>query len=147
MEECFMAKNAEETAQIAAALARKLEESDAKKAFIALYGDMGVGKTAFVAGFCRYLGIDGAHSPTYTVVNEYRKGRVPVFHFDLYRLEGEDDLCSIGFDDYLSEDGFALCEWSERLSDMLPPGAIRVEIRRTDAKTGRNIRVLWPEER
>lgn len=141
----FSVKNVTETARVAADLAMELEKAGRKNAFIALYGDMGVGKTAFVSGFCRYLGIEGAHSPTYTVVNEYRKGRIPVFHFDLYRLEGEDELCSIGFDDYLARDGYALCEWSERLCDALPAGAIRVEIKKTDAENGRHIRIILPE--
>ena len=109
-------------------------------AFVALYGELGVGKTAFVRGFCRKFGIDRVKSPTYTVVNEYR-GTRDVFHMDLYRLQDEEDLASCGFDDYLARRGFLLCEWSERIPAAIPPDAIRVTISRTDGESGRNIEI------
>ena len=107
-------------------------------AFVALYGELGVGKTAFVRGFCRKFGIDRVKSPTYTVVNEYR-GTRDVFHMDLYRLADEEDLLSCGFDDYLARRGFLLCEWSERIPAAIPRDAIRVTITRTDGENGRQI--------
>ena len=76
------------------------------------------------------------------MVNEYKTGKVPVFHFDMYRIESEDDLLSIGFEDYLTRDGFALCEWSEHIEDEIPADAIRVTISRTDGADGRSIRIL-----
>ena len=114
-------------------------------AFVALFGEMGVGKTAFTRGFCRALGITGVHSPTYTVVNEYVTGTHPVFHFDMYRITGEDDLYSIGYEDYLARDGYILCEWSENIEDFLPTDFIRATITRTDARTGREIRIEYPD--
>ena len=95
-----------ETEQCGAALAKTLTEmerpSAEKTIFVALYGDLGAGKTAFVRGFVRVLSPDSrVKSPTYTIVNEYRRGRIPVFHFDLYRIASENDLDSIGFDEYV----------------------------------------------
>ena len=107
-------------------------------AFVALYGDLGVGKTAFVRGFCRVFGIDRVKSPTFTVVNEYR-GTQNVFHMDLYRLRDEDDLLSVGFEDYLGRRGYLLSEWSEKIPSAIPDDAIRVTISKTDGENGRKI--------
>ena len=107
-----------ETAQIGAALARRLKNQGKSSCFVALYGEMGVGKTAFVGGFCREIGIFRVKSPTYTLVNEYRSASDTVYHLDLCRLEAEEALDSIGFDEYLSADAFILCEWAERLTDL-----------------------------
>ncbi len=100
--------------------------------FIALYGDLGVGKTAFTRGFARAAAPGCAvRSPTFTLVNEYRAaGRRPVFHFDMYRIDSEDDLESIGFDDYLSPrtNAFILAEWCEKIPFALPRTHIRVTI-------------------
>ena len=93
-------------------------------------GEMGVGKTAFVRGFASYFGISAVKSPTYTVVNEYL-GKTSIFHFDLYRISDEDDLYSIGYDDYLARRGYILVEWSERIASEIPDGAIFVKISRT----------------
>lgn len=114
--------------------------SSRERAFIALFGEMGVGKTAFTRGFCRGLGIAGVHSPTFTVVNEYHTGTRPVYHFDFYRVEEEDELLSIGFDEYLQKDGFCLSEWSENVTDFLPEDAVRVTLSRTDGGDGRCLR-------
>ena len=95
-------------------------------------GEMGVGKTAFVRGFCSALGAVGVKSPTYTIVNEYRKGSLPVFHFDMYRVESEDDLISIGYYDYLTQKGFCLCEWSENITEFIPTDALTVTISRSE---------------
>ncbi|MBQ9736047.1 MAG: tRNA (adenosine(37)-N6)-threonylcarbamoyltransferase complex ATPase subunit type 1 TsaE [Clostridia bacterium] len=128
-----------DTAQAGAALAERLLAEGKARVFIALYGEMGVGKTAFTRGFCSALGIAGVHSPTYTVVNEYLSGKHPVFHFDMYRITDADDLYSIGYDDYLSRDGFALCEWSENIREEIPADALSVTIERTDGENGRRI--------
>ncbi|MCQ2385669.1 MAG: tRNA (adenosine(37)-N6)-threonylcarbamoyltransferase complex ATPase subunit type 1 TsaE [Clostridia bacterium] len=124
---------------VGANFAMALYNGGVKRAFISLCGEMGVGKTAFARGFCRALGAGGVHSPTYTVVNEYRDGKLPVYHFDLYRLESEEDLTSVGYDDYLNKDGFILCEWSERIPEAVPQGAIKVTFRRLDDENGREI--------
>ena len=91
---------------------------------------MGVGKTAYVRGFARYFEVSGVRSPTYTVVNEY-SGKVRICHFDMYRLESEDDLWSIGYEDYINSDAFVLCEWSENIDELIPADKITVSIMRT----------------
>ena len=134
---------AEETESLGARLAEKMIQDPTLPAFIALYGDLGVGKTAFVRGFASVISPDSiVRSPTFALVNEYRAKPLSLFHFDMYRIESEDDLLSIGFEDYLNKDGFALCEWSENIVDEIPAGAIRVTILRTDGENGRKITVV-----
>ena len=97
---------------------------------VAYRGDLGAGKTAFTRGLARGLGCTGrVTSPTFTVVNEY-EGRLPLFHFDLYRLEGEDALYDIGWEDYLDRGGVCAVEWSERAEAALPRETVWVSIRR-----------------
>ena len=141
----YTSSSEQKTEEVGAALALRLLEEGKSYAFVALFGEMGVGKTAFTRGFCRALGILGVHSPTYTVVNEYPEGKVPVFHFDMYRITTEDDLYSIGFDDYLARPGYALCEWSENIVPYLPKDAILVTVSRTDGG-GREIKIQIPEK-
>ena len=130
----------EQTERIGEELARKLYTGGTRRCFIALRGEMGVGKTAFVRGFCRALGVTGVRSPTYTVVNEY-SGEVPVFHLDTYRITDGDDLFSVGYDDYLAREGYILCEWSENIEECLPPERITVSIARGTGETDRKIEV------
>jgi len=120
-------KTPEETARAGEELAEQLLKSE-KKYFVALYGDLGAGKTVFVRGFTG-IASPGSRvkSPTYTIVNEYRKGKTPVFHFDLYRIGSTDELDGFGFDEYV-ENGLCIAEWSENLGDMLPENTIRVII-------------------
>ena len=127
----FITKNAEETKSIGSRLAKTLDTDGKKSAFIALRGEMGVGKTAFTAGFASYFGITGVKSPTYTVLNQY-SGDVKIYHFDMYRIADEDDLYSIGYDDYVAADGYTLAEWSENISYAIPSDAIYVTIERTE---------------
>ena len=127
-----------ETEEIGRLLAEKLDTGKVSSAFIALFGEMGVGKTAFTRGFASHFGIGTVKSPTYTVVNEYR-GKRSIFHFDMYRIDGEDDLYSIGFDDYIEREGYAIAEWSERIVDFLPRHTIRVTISRTPDDTEKRI--------
>ena len=87
---------------------------------IAYRGDLGAGKTAFTRGLARGLGIDEiVTSPTYTIVNEYLSGRIPLFHFDMYRLASSDDLFDIGWEDYLGRGGVCAVEWSENVADAM----------------------------
>jgi tRNA threonylcarbamoyladenosine biosynthesis protein TsaE len=131
-----------ETAEIGRNLAEKLTKLGIKRAYIAMRGEMGVGKTAFTRGFASHFGIRGVKSPTYSVVNEYR-GRKNVFHFDMYRIESEDDLLSVGYDDYLAQDGYCIAEWSENITEFLPIDTITVEISRCqDNENGRVIEVM-----
>ena len=122
-----------ETEDAGRLLATAMQSDTALPPFVALYGDLGVGKTAFVRGFASVLSPSSAvRSPTFALVNEYRGGTRPLFHFDMYRIESEDDLYSIGFDDYL-EGGICLTEWSENIPFALPEEYFRVTIEKTDA--------------
>lgn len=100
-------------------------------AVVAYFGGLGMGKTAFTRGLARGLGCRGrVTSPTFTIVNEYEGGRLPLFHFDMYRLGSADDLFDIGWEDYLSRGGICAVEWSENVADALPEDTIRVRIDR-----------------
>ena len=100
-------------------------------AVIAFTGDLGAGKTAFTRGLARGLGVrERVTSPTFTIVNEYEGGRLPLFHFDMYRLGSADELFDIGWEDYLSRCGVCAVEWSENIAEALEEDTIRVDIRR-----------------
>lgn len=112
-------------------LGRRLAERLSPGAVVAYRGDLGVGKTAFTRGLARGLGCrERVTSPTFTIVNEYEGGRLPLFHCDLYRLEGAEDLFGIGWDDYLDRGGVCAVEWSERAAEVLPPETVWVTLRR-----------------
>ena len=116
--------SADETQALGAKLAERLQPGDV----IAYFGDLGAGKTALTRGIAQGLGIaDPVTSPTYTIVNEYLTGRIPLFHFDMYRLSSSDELFDIGWEDYLTRGGVCAVEWSENVEDALQ-GAIRVTI-------------------
>ena len=104
---------------------------------LAYEGDLGAGKTAFTRGLARGLGAaEPVTSPTYTIVNEYLSGRIPLFHFDMYRLCCADDLFDIGWDDYLERGGVCAVEWSENVADAMED-AIRVRIEKTGQQSRR----------
>ena len=129
----YMTNSPEETEKIGAALAEKMEPG----AVIAYRGDLGAGKTAFTRGLARGLGYaEPVTSPTYTIVNEYLGGRLPLFHFDMYRLHSADDLWDIGWEDYLDRGGVCAVEWSENVAEALE-GAITVSIEKLDDTTRR----------
>ena len=110
----YITHSPEETEKIGAALAQKLNAGTV----IAYRGDLGAGKTAFTRGLARGLGCsDTVTSPTYTIVNEYLSGRLPLFHFDMYRLNDSDELFDIGWEDYLARDAVCAVEWSEKVDD------------------------------
>ena len=110
---------------------------------IAYTGDLGAGKTAFTRGLARGLDIpDRVTSPTFTIVNEYEGGRLPLFHFDMYRLGSSEELFDIGWEDYLARGGVCAVEWSENVEDALDDDAIRVEIRRGDRDNQRHISII-----
>ena len=116
--------SADETQALGQKLASRLAPGDV----IAYFGDLGAGKTAFTRGLAQGLGItDPVTSPTYTIVNEYLSGRIPLFHFDMYRLSSSDELFDIGWEDYLSRGCVCAVEWSENVEDALQD-AIRVTI-------------------
>ncbi len=137
----YKTSSTEQTEDLGQRLALFLEKNNKDRAFIAMRGEMGVGKTAFTRGFARQLGICSVKSPTYTVVNEY-KGKIPLFHFDMYRIESGDDLYSIGYDDYIERRGFSIVEWSENIEDDIPADAIFVTISRCEGgEDERNIEI------
>jgi len=113
------------------ALGRRLAAALVPGAVVAYRGGLGMGKTAFTRGLARGLGYEGrVTSPTFTLVNEYRGGRVPVFHFDVYRLNNPGELWDIGFEDYLEEDGVCVVEWSEQVKEAMPERSVWVSISR-----------------
>ena len=123
----LLSHSPEDTEDIGARLAEQLEPG----AVVAFTGDLGAGKTAFTRGLARGLGIpDRITSPTFTIVNEYKGGRLPLFHFDMYRLGSADELFDIGWEDYLCRGGVCAVEWSENIADALEEDAVRVDIRR-----------------
>ena len=112
----FITHSPAETEQVGAALAKLLQPGTV----IAYRGDLGAGKTAFTRGLAKGLGCqDGVTSPTYTIVNEYLSGRLPLFHFDMYRLRSAEDLWDIGWEDYLERGGVCAVEWSENVEEAL----------------------------
>lgn len=112
----FITHSPEETEQLGARLAKQLKSGDV----VAYFGTLGMGKTAFTRGLASGLGVcEPVTSPTYTVVNEYLSGRLPLFHFDMYRLPNEDALFDIGWDDYLLRGGVCAVEWSEHVEQAL----------------------------
>jgi len=112
-------------------LGRQLGQRLGPGSVVAFTGDLGAGKTAFTRGLARGLGIvQRVTSPTFTIVNEYEGGRLPLFHFDMYRLGSSDELFDIGWEDYLARGGVCAVEWSENIDDALEEGTIRIDIRR-----------------
>lgn len=134
----FLTRSEEETE----ALGRRLGEKLTPGSLVAYTGDLGAGKTAFTRGLARGLGVtERVTSPTFNIVNEYEGGRLPLFHFDLYRLGGEEELFDIGWEDYLTRGGVCAVEWSENAEGVLEEPCIRVEIRRGDRDDQRMIEI------
>ena len=112
----YTTRSALETELLGARLAQRLRPGDV----VALRGGLGAGKTAFTRGLARGLGVDEAvTSPTYTIVNEYPRGRLPLFHFDMYRLHDAEELFDLGWEDYLDRGGVCAVEWSENVWEAL----------------------------
>lgn len=129
-------KSAQETENVGKKIGSYLKENNKSEAFLALYGDLGAGKTAFVRGLSEIIAPGSAVcSPTYTVVNEYGEGENKLYHFDMYRINDEDDLYSIGFYDYR---GVLACEWCEKIPYAVPDDRIEIRIE----KTGENERKI-----
>ena len=124
----FYSDSPERTEQIGQKLAEYLKPGDV----LAYYGGLGMGKTAFTRGLARGLGVtESVTSPTYTIVNEYLSGKMPLFHFDMYRLGSSDELFDIGWEDYLARGGVCCVEWSENVDDAFED-PVRVEIARAE---------------
>ena len=134
----YLTHNEAETETLGARLAAVLSPG----AVVAYRGGLGMGKTAFTRGLARGLDIsERVTSPTFTIVNEYEGGRLPLFHFDLYRLGSSDELVDIGWEDYLSRGGVCAVEWSENVADALEEDAIRVDLRRGESDGQRIITI------
>ncbi|MBR3779883.1 MAG: tRNA (adenosine(37)-N6)-threonylcarbamoyltransferase complex ATPase subunit type 1 TsaE [Clostridia bacterium] len=113
---------------------------------IAMFGDLGAGKTAFTRGFAKGMDINcDVSSPTFALVNEYRGNGKTLYHFDMYRITGWDDLYSTGYFDYLDTGATLIIEWSENIEAILPEDCIRVTITKTDNPDERNIEIIGAE--
>jgi tRNA threonylcarbamoyladenosine biosynthesis protein TsaE len=120
----FVSDSPETTDDLGISLGQLLQPGD----FIALHGELGAGKTRFAGGIAKGLGVDPkipVTSPTYTLLNIYQ-GRIPLYHFDLYRLHGDDDSVELGFSEYFNGNGICLVEWAERLENELPPERLEI---------------------
>ena len=120
-----------DTYELASKLAGKAKKGD----IIALTGDLGVGKTAFTKGFAKGLGIDEPiTSPTYTFVQIYESGRLPLYHFDVYRIGDISEMDEIGYEDYFYGDGISVMEWADLVEPILPAGTVRIAISKDPSK-------------
>lgn len=132
----IISKSTEDTEKIGALIAEKLSGNEV----IALFGGLGMGKTAFTRGLCRGLGVnDGVSSPTFALVNEYH-GKYNIYHFDMYRVTSWEDLYSTGFFDYL-DNGVLVIEWSENIEGALPENAIRINISKGESDDERTFEI------
>ena len=123
----YLSHNETETEALGARLAAALSPG----AVVAYQGGLGMGKTAFTRGLAQGLGYTGrVTSPTFTIVNEYEGGRLPLFHFDMYRLADADALFDIGWEDYLERGGVCAVEWSEQVAEAMPSDTIYITIAR-----------------
>ncbi len=132
----FLSNSVEQTEEFAEEFSKNLNGNE----IIAMYGELGAGKTAFARGLARGLGVeDTISSPTFAIVNEYQ-GVYPIYHFDMYRIESWNDLDSIGFFDYV-DNGVILIEWSENIEGALPDDIIRITINKTKDENKRIIKI------
>lgn len=137
----FETFSAEETFKLGEMTGGKLKPGTV----VCLDGDLGVGKTVFVKGVAKGLGIkEPVVSPTFTILQEYREGRIPLYHFDVYRIEDPEEMYEIGFDDYLYGDGVCLIEWAKRVTELLPENVLRITIAK-DPEKGLSYRKITME--
>lgn len=134
MKKEYFSNSPKETEKIAEEFSKELKGGEV----IAFTGNLGMGKTCFTRGLARGLGFKGeVTSPTFALINEYRGGRLDVFHFDMYRVSGWDDLYSTGYFDYLDEGGVTVVEWSENISSALSEDTIYINIEVTGESSRR----------
>ena len=138
----YISKSLEDTQKIASEFAKTLQESDV----ICMYGDLGAGKTAFVQGLAKGLGIeDHVTSPTFTIVNEYY-GSMPLYHFDVYRIADSDEMYEIGYEEYVYGDGVSVIEWPQLIDDILPEKRYEITILK-DYDKGEDYRTIEIKEK
>jgi tRNA threonylcarbamoyladenosine biosynthesis protein TsaE len=144
----IISRGPEDTWRVAAELVGIIEERAAGtevRAVLALYGELGSGKTCFVQGLASALGIEQAvTSPTFTIINEYKKGKHPLYHVDLYRLNKPEEAGSIGLEDYFESNGITAIEWAERAGNLIPPHAIHIRFETTRTTDERKIKIEIP---
>lgn len=143
MSEVWETHTPEETWKLGQELGKKAGAGDV----YCLDGDLGVGKTVFAQGFAAGLGIpESVNSPTFTIVQEYGEGRLPFYHFDVYRIGDVEEMEEIGYEDYFYGEGVCLIEWSSLISEILPDTAVWVSIEKEMEKgfDYRRICVKWP---
>ena len=139
MEKTFELFSPEETFSLGEEMGRAAEPGQ----IYALYGDLGAGKTLFAQGFARGLGItEAVASPTFTILQVYEEGRLPLYHMDVYRLGDPEELVDIGGEEYLFGQGVCLIEWADKIEELLPPETIRLTLTNDPAK-GWTYRKLW----
>jgi tRNA threonylcarbamoyladenosine biosynthesis protein TsaE len=132
----FDSKSVEDTNRLAEQVARIVQPGDV----LALKGDLGAGKTTFTQAFARALGVqERVNSPTFTLIKEYR-GRIPLYHMDLYRLNGEEEAAALGLEEYFDGEGVCIVEWADRLGEALPKDVVHITMEETSPHT-RRIRV------
>jgi len=137
----FESYKEEDTFNIGRDIALKVKQGD----IVCLDGDLGVGKTVFTKGFAVGLDIDDCiTSPTFTIVQEYHEGRLPLFHFDVYRIADPEEMYEIGFEEYINGDGVCLIEWATMIEDILPRDIIKVTISK-DLDKGIDYRLITVE--
>ena len=138
MKMVYLSESAADTERIAAELAESIEPGD----MVALFGGLGVGKTAFCRGFAKGIGYnDEVTSPTFAIVHEYLGGRLNIYHFDMYRIESFDELYSTGYFEYLESGGVVITEWSENIENVLPNKYYRVEMSNPEQNNRRKIEI------
>lgn len=132
----YVTRDEGETIRLGETFSRRLKGGDV----VAVSGELGAGKTRFIKGVCRGLGVSAqVSSPTFTIVHEYRSESHDVFHFDFYRLAGANDVANIGFEEYVGRGGICLIEWPERASSLLPQNRYDVRLAHLDEEEGRRI--------
>ncbi len=135
----IITKSAAGTQRFWREIARQLRPGD----LVCLIGDLGAGKTCLVQGIARGLQVkDYVNSPTFKIINEYQ-GKMPVYHFDLYRLDGLRDLSGLGYEEYFYGQGVALVEWAEKITPYVPSQYLQIELRRVNDKTRKIILTDW----
>ena len=144
MVEKILVRNESETKKIGAAIASKAKAGDV----VALIGDLGTGKTALTKYIAEELGVDETvTSPTFTIINEYKSGRLPLYHFDVFRLAGEEEMRSLGYEEYFYGAGVSIVEWADKVAGLIPEGSTVVRIEYGADESGRVFEVARPGKR
>lgn len=131
-------KNEQDTERFGMELARRLMPGD----LVAMTGNLGAGKTTLTKAIAKGLGVkDMVTSPTFTILQEYQDGKLPFYHFDVYRIAGPEEMYELGYEDYFFDEGVCVVEWADRIDELLPPGTIHIEISYGDDPEERRYRV------